>query len=98
MLQQDYVICVDTVVDKERQYLACGTVYGNVHVFVTDDTGVLWSAVYDWEGPVASVKWFYSHHILCLVVACMVEQVKTTFTPPPPNTAPPLTASPQYRR
>ena len=71
----EYILCIDVFIEDDLQYLAYGTVDGNVHVQVSTTKGCLWQAVYDWEGPISAVKIFKIKGLVCLIATCMVEQV-----------------------
>lgn len=79
-MAHEYILCVDVLVDKGEdgdgvRYLVYGTLDGNIYVHVSNSRGMLWEGVYDWEGPISAVKLFKVEGIMCLVGACMVEQV-----------------------
>ena len=73
---QEYILCIDVLLEGDMQYLAYGTVDGNIHVQVSSSHhGVAWQAMYDWEGPISAIRIFKVKGYVCLVGACMVEQV-----------------------
>ena len=72
---QEYVLCIDVLIEGDLQYLAYGTVDGNIHMQESSSQGLVWQAMYDWEGPISAVKIFKVKGLLCLIGACMVEQV-----------------------
>eukprot|EP00116_Pleurobrachia_bachei_P005163 sb/3465425/ len=71
-----YIITVDVWVGGGVRYVACGTVDGSVHVTASDkEWRVLWRDSYEWEGPIADIRFVSLQGVLCLVAACAVEQV-----------------------